>query len=470
MDTITLQLLGEIVGGALRQRDDARPVSLDARLGRIVTDSSQIDAGDLFWALGDRATSDPARAWEAYARGAVGVVATRSASDPCGEGWLLEVEDTRVAIADLARRQRSGFEGTVVAVTGSVGKTITRDMIDCVLSRRQRGVVGSADACDPTSLALDLLALDKRYDHAVFELAVDEPGVDVSALATLCAPHIGVVTSLDYVEATDTNDGRVALDAQVELLSRLPVEGLAVLNGDDPGLRRMASRSRAKVIWVGRRADCDLVATRVRAMRGMLSFEVEGCEISIPVWGRHHLTAAMLAIGVGRAMGLAMDEIASALAEFDPPPMRCQMLDRAGVRIVNDAYNDSPVAMQAALELLRDCDARGRRFVVCGDMPELGDDSSRLHRRLGDQVVTLCGADVLVACGAHAAEVIGGAREAGMPWTRTLEFEEPEDALPTLSASLRPGDVLLWKGSRGEALEQLIHALAPVRNSWRLVA
>ncbi|MBX3413260.1 MAG: UDP-N-acetylmuramoyl-tripeptide--D-alanyl-D-alanine ligase [Pirellulales bacterium] len=469
MDMITLQTLGELVGGVRRQRDDAAPASPDAPLERLVTDSSQIDKGDIYWALGDRPSSDPARAWEAYARGAVGVVAATGATDPCGDGWLLEVEEPRRALVEFARWQRSGFTGTVVAVAGSVGKTTTRDMIDCVLSHRQRGLVGAADAADPTSLALDLLALDERHEHAVFELSADEGG-HVGGLATLCAPHIGVITSLDYLEATETNGGRQALEAQVELLARLSPDGLAVLNGDDPGLRRLAARSRAKILWVGRRADGDLVATRVRARRGMLSFEVEGCEISIPVWGRHHLTAALLAIGVGRAMGLAMNEIASALAEFDPPPMRCQMLDRAGVRIVSDAYNDNPVAMQAALELLRDCDARGRRFVVCGDLPELGDNSPKQHRRLGDQVVTLCGADVLVACGPHAAEIVSGAREAGMPSTRTLEFHAAEDALPTLNASLRPGDVLLWKGSRREALDQLIAGLAPARNTWRLVA
>lgn len=469
METITLRMLADVVRGTLCQGDGAAPLPFDAPLGRIVTDSTQIDEGDIFWALDDLPTSDASRAWEAYARGAAGVIATRDRSAPSIGGWLLEVDDARTALTEMARWQRSAFTGTVVGVAGSVGKTMTRDLIECVLSHRRPGVVGSAEAADPTSLALEMLQLDERYEHAVFELSAEE-GADVGSLAGLCAPHVGVITSIDYVDASDDAAGRARLESQVELLARLPVEGLAVLNGDDSGLRRLAARSRAKVIWVGRRADCDLVATHVRAARGVLSFEVDGCEISISVWGRHHLTSAMLAIGVGRAMGLAMDEIASALAEFDPPPMRCQMLDRAGVRIVNDAYNDTPVAMQAALELLRECDTPGRRFVVCSDMHERGDDTPRLHRHLGNQVVTLCGADVLVACGQHAAEVIGGARAAGMPATRALEFDDPEDALPTLSADLRPGDVLLWKSSRAATLDQLMNGLAPQQTTWRRAA
>lgn len=469
METITPKTLGELVGGTPRQRAGAATAPLDTPIGRIVKDSSQVEEGDIFWALDGHAASDPARAWEAYARGAAGVVAPRDRCEPGGEGWLIEVEDPHAALTELARWQRSGFQGTVVAIAGHVGKTMTRDMIECILAHRQTRVVSSAQASEPVDLALEMLRLDDRCEHAVYELAAQEDG-DVGPLAVLCAPHIGVITSIDYVQASDDEQGRAKLEAQVELLARLPVDGLAVLNGDDAGLRRLASRSRAKILWVGRRADCDLVATHVRAARGTLSFEVDGCEISIPIWGRHHLTSAMLAIGVGRSMGLAMDEIASALAEFDPPPMRCQMLDRAGVRVVNDALNNSAVAMSAALELLRDCDARGRRFVVCGDTQEQGDDASLVYRRLGDQVVTLCGADVLVACGEHAAEVIGGARAAGMPLARTLEFDEPEDALPTLSASLRAGDVLLWRGSRSGALDQLLDGLAPARNTWRRAA
>jgi UDP-N-acetylmuramoyl-tripeptide--D-alanyl-D-alanine ligase len=181
--------------------------------------------------------------------------------------------------------------------------------------------------------------------------------------------------------------------------------------------------------------------------------------LQVAVWGRHHLTSALAAVAVGRIFGLSMAEIANGLAGFEPPPMRCQVNQVGGTTIINDAYNASPTAMRAALELLRDFDAPGRRIVVCGDMRELGDAAGPLHRQLGDQVVTLCGADMLVACGDHAQEVVEGARAAGMPRGRTLACREPAETLPHLDESLSPGDVVLIKGSRALAMERLVAAL-----------
>ncbi|HVC94149.1 MAG TPA: cyanophycin synthetase, partial [Pirellulales bacterium] len=160
-----------------------------------------------------------------------------------------------------------------------------------------------------------------------------------------------------------------------------------------------------------------------------------------------------------QAWGLTWDEIAGALGAFDPPPMRCQVLTLGGARVIDDSYNSSPTAMRAALELLRDFDSPGRRIVVCGDMRELGPGAVRLHRELGDEVVTRCGADVLVACGDHADDVVAGARAAGMPRGQTVACRDPLEAVPFVRRTLADGDVLLVKGSRAMALERVVHEL-----------
>jgi UDP-N-acetylmuramoyl-tripeptide--D-alanyl-D-alanine ligase len=154
-----------------------------------------------------------------------------------------------------------------------------------------------------------------------------------------------------------------------------------------------------------------------------------------------------------------MVEISAGLARFEPAPMRCEITEIAGTTIINDSYNASPTAMRAALELLRDFDAPGRRIVVCGDMRELGDAAESLHRQLGDEVVTVCGADLLLACGDHAQDVVSGACRAGMPESQTNTYNRPEETLPFLGQSLAPGDVVLIKGSRSMAMERLVEAL-----------
>ncbi len=273
------------------------------------------------------------------------------------------------------------------------------------------------------------------------------------------APQIGVITRLGEAHLEGFGSLASIENSKGELLAALPTDGWAVLTGDDRRLRRLAERTRAKIVWVGRALDCDLVATRINSQHGCLSFQVDEQLFEVPVWGRHHLTGALVAVAVGRILGLSMADIAAGLADFEPPPCRCEISHWHGATIINDAYNASPTAMRAALELLRDFDAPGRRIVVCGDMRELGAAAGQFHRQLGTEVVTLCGADMLMACGEHAAEVAAGASQAGMPATQIVACRSPEETLPHLEGALAPGDVVLIKGSRALAMDRLVAAL-----------
>jgi UDP-N-acetylmuramoyl-tripeptide--D-alanyl-D-alanine ligase len=181
--------------------------------------------------------------------------------------------------------------------------------------------------------------------------------------------------------------------------------------------------------------------------------------MSVAMWGRHHLASALAAIAVGRIFGLGDSDIGRGLAEFEPPPMRCQIARAAGATLIDDTQNANPVAMRAALELLRDFDAPGRRIVVAGEMSELGDAATRLHANVGDQVVSLCGADWLVACGEHAREMVAGARAAGMPESRAVAASDPRAALERLENLIGPGDVVLVKGARAPAIQTIVEAL-----------
>ena len=208
------------------------------------------------------------------------------------------------------------------------------------------------------------------------------------------------------------------------------------------------------------------------AQAGQLEFRVDGQGYMVPVWGRHHLTGALIAVAIGRSWGINPAEIADSLANFRSPAMRCEVSALGDASLINDAYNSNPTAMRAALELLRDFDNPGRRIVICGDMRELGEESVRLHRSLGNDVVQVCGADMLIACGDYATDVVAGARAAGMPHARSVACQLPEEAAAHASQVLSSGDVVLVKGSRAVALERCIQALQQITSpgSYRRAA
>ena len=455
---VTLKQLHEIVGGRLRLATLAPRHGENGRIGRVVVDSRQVQAGDVFWGLPGSTFNGGEFAGEALARGAQGMVVGKRYVQPAPRSWALEVDDAQQALFRLAAWNRQRFAGRVVAVTGSVGKTTTRQMIRAVLERAYAGISSPKNYNNHVGVPLSMLAMDTRHEFAVLELAASAGG-EIGRLAELCQPQIGVITRIGDAHLGGFGSLDAVAAAKTELLAALPADGVAVLAGDDQRLRRAAMGCQSKIVWFGRSLENDLVGTNVESHDGRLMFDVDGTHMSVAVWGRHYLSSALAAVAVGRLFGMRDAEISRGLADFEPPPMRCQIMKVGGATIIDDSYNASPVAMRAALELLRDISAPGRRIVVCGDMRELGEAAAPLHRNLGDQVVTLCGADMLVACGEHGGDVVAGARAAGMPASRAVAVDGIESLFEHCQELVQPGDVVLVKGSRALALERLVEML-----------
>lgn len=428
----------------------------DSHIGRIVIDSRQIEPGDVFWALDGERYRGADFAPEAFSRGAIAAVANKPVDLP-DKGCAIVVKNTERALWQWAAWRRRNFSGTMIAVTGSVGKTTTRQMIHTVLATRLKGTASPRNYNNHIGVPLSLTAVEAEHDYAVLELGASGPG-EIAALSELTGPNVGVVTHVGDAHLGGFGNRRAVAEAKAELLAALPPAGRAILV-DDPYIRKLAGRCHAPITWIGRGGDCDLVADEVASREGELRFSVEGCPFTVPVWGRHHLCAALAAVATGRMFGMDLSEIAAALADFKPVSMRCEVIQLRGAMIINDSYNANPTAMRAALELLRDFDSPGRRIVVCGDMAELGEHAERMHCELGEQIVTLCGADLVIACGQYARQVVEGTRQAGMPLGRAIPCESPEAAFPYLGQAILPGDVVLVKGSRAMAMEKVIEAV-----------
>ncbi len=432
------------------------PGAAEAPCGRASIDTRTLAAGEVFWALRSPRRDGTAYVPDAFVRGAAGAVVAAKVAVP-DDRWAICVDDTQAALWRAAAWHRSRFCGTPIAVTGSVGKTTTRQMIHTVLGARLHGAASPRNYNNHIGLPLSLLSVEPEHDYAVLELGASRRG-EIASLAGLCTPRLGVITQLGEAHLAGFGSRQAIAESKTELLAALPEDGHAVL-GDDPWLRQAVRRCPAPVTWVGTNDHCDLQATDVTTARGRLSFLAEGCEFDVPVWGRHHLTAALCAIAVGRLLGLDYGEMADALRNYRPVAMRCEVSEIRGATVVNDTYNANPTAMRAALELVAELDAPGRRIVVLGDMDELGEESPRLHWELGRQAVAVGRAEMLIACGRFARYVVGGARAAGLPQTRAVPCDAIEETLPYLGQAILPGDVVLVKGSRSVGMERIIEAL-----------
>jgi len=433
----------------------------EVRFSSVVTDSREAVPGSLFVALrGERADGHDF-VGEATRRGAAGAMVSRV---PSGAEELriplIIVEDTLKALGALASAYRLRFNPLVVGITGSVGKTTTKEMTAAVLGVKHRVLKTEGNMNTEIGVPLTVFRLTDDHDVAVFEMAMRARG-EIAWLAGIARPRIGVITNIGetHLERLGSREN-IAL-AKAELLEALPEDGCAVLNGDNEWVRWVRDKARCRSVYYGMTPSCEVTAEDVRSGPDGTRFRLKtpsgtaDCFITIP--GEHHVYNALAAATVGLNSGLDPSEVSEGLGRFRTGRMRSEVLEADGVTIINDAYNASPVSTKAALQVLKTL-ARGRAIAVLGNMLELGEYAVQGHREVGLEAARLK-LDLLVTVGDLAENIADAAISAGMNAGSVIACGTKEEAVKLLRERVRPGDTVLVKGSRGMKMERIIEGL-----------
>ncbi|MHC4514639.1 MAG: UDP-N-acetylmuramoyl-tripeptide--D-alanyl-D-alanine ligase [Planctomycetota bacterium] len=418
---------------------------------RVAIDSRNLTTGDCFVALpGDRFDGHEF-VREALLAGAAGAVVSRSvprAGLPRGS-FLVRVPDTHEALLRMAATHRSAHDARVVGITGSCGKTSTKDMLGHVLGTSMPTVQSPKSFNNNVGVPLTLFQITKGTRVAVVEVGSNTPG-EVGMLAEAVQPDIAIITGIaeSHLEGLGSVAGVAAEKAS--LTQALPKDGLAILNGDDAHCDEMAARTDARVVKVRVDSEAHLFATDVSFGGLGTTFRLMGEQaVTIPRMGSHNVHNALFTIAAAQALGMCRDEILAALCDLPDTKRRLECKRLGDITVVDDTYNSNPASARAALKALAGMRVPGRRIVLLGGMLELGERSVALHQQLGRQVHE-AGVDILVTVGEGGRPVAAGARRAGLSRRAVLEVAGITAAVDELMRLLRPGDWLLCKRICGE--------------------
>ena len=453
----------------------------------VVSDSRLAIPGSLFVGLPGEHVDGGKYAQEAVRAGAVAVLVSEESSRQQRLGaelasrgvGILAHEQPLTALRRLAEFHRAAWNGTVVGITGSVGKTTTRDLLSSVLAQRYRVLRPQENYNTEVGVALTLLRLTPRHEVAVLELAMRARG-EIASLTSVARPEIGLLTRIAPAHLEYLGSIENIARTKGELVEGLPPNGHAVLSYDDPYQRPMSQRTQASTLWYGFDSHADITAEDIRPYGTGMRFTIRTPweiirDISLPLLGRHHVSDALGAVAAAKLLGISSGDVVAGLSHTERSAHRSHVVRTDSYLILDDTYNASPASVEAALaslaQLATDAasseapdgteatttnGAQWRRVAILGDMLELGEESPRFHRQVGEEV-TQSGVDLLIAVGPNSRAIAEGVRHSGLP--QVHHFLNLDDFLKNGLSLLRCGDVILVKGSRAMGMEKLVERL-----------
>ena len=434
-----------------------------ARALAVCTDSRELKPCELFVALSGPNFDGHDFVPEALALGAAGAVVSRSYNGHLTEphrhthGALIAVDDPLKALGDIARSYRSSMSVQVVGITGSNGKTTAKEMLHHVLSGQMECVCTPGNFNNAVGVPKSLFQIEPQHDAAVIEMGTSAPG-EIEYLAGIARPNVAVITNISAAHTEGFSNVKGVAREKAAIFQSLPADGMAVFNQDDYWCREIEKTWDGPRLHFGIDTQAEVVATDVSADATGISFSCAGLKILVPVLGEHNVYNALAAAAAARALGVSWQTIRDRLRTFRPVAMRMERTCVGGVMVINDAYNANPESMLAALRTLGALPAGRRRILVMGDMKELGEISARCHRDIGQKLAE-SGIDVVWTVGSQALAAGAVAAENGMGKGQLFSSPDARHAAKGLPDFVKPGDVVMVKGSRSVGLEEVVQAI-----------
>ena len=460
--TFILEEVLKATGGRLLQGEEK------TSFRGISTDSRTVAEGELFIALKGERFDGHHFAIEALKKRAGGVIIEEDkVRDIRWNGYrpsaVIAVKDALHALGDIARERRRKFGTPVVALTGSNGKTTTKEMISVCLETTFPVLKTKGNLNNLIGLPLTLLNLTEQERIVVLEMGMNVPG-EIRRLTEIAEPDVGLITNVERVHLEGMGSLERVREEKGELFRRMRQDGTILVNQDDPRVIDLASEFRGQKITFGIDHPAEVMAKEIRLQRvGGTSFTLmmEGVtmEITLPLLGRHFVPNALSAIAAASLFGIELEKVKEALEHLSPSPMRMEVLrPKEGVTLINDAYNANPRSMELALEILSEMKGKGRGIAVLGDMLELGEYSVEAHQLIGKRVGELS-IDLLLALGEEAPVLVESAMRHGLNSEQARTVESHTEAISILRKMVRDGDWILVKGSRRMGMEKIAEGL-----------
>lgn len=430
----------------------------DDYIDNISTDTRTIKEGSLFIALKGENHDGHDYGKKAMELGAKAVIAERAID---GAKCII-VDSTRKALLDLAAYYRRKFDIPLVGITGSVGKTTTKEMIALVVEQKYETLKTEGNHNNEIGLPQTLFGIENKHKAAVIEMGMSHLG-EISRLSMCSQPTLAVITNIGFSHIGNLGSQENILKAKMEILDGADYNAPIILSYDDKILRQAEIHDDRKVIYYSiKKKDCDVYATSIEKHDESISFDINypdgKINAVINCMGEHNIKNALAAFCVGLELGIVPEKIVEGIAKYKPDGLRQNIVESKGRTFLVDCYNASPDSIRSALDVLSDISVKGKRYCVLADMLELGKMSKMLHRIVGEYVAD-SKADMLLCFGDESKYYIDGAVKKGFDSSKCIHFETKEELTEYLEEKLVEGDMVLFKGSRGTKLEIVINAL-----------
>ncbi len=418
-------------------------------------DSRTIAPGEMFIAVKGRDLDGHHFIPEALSRGASGVImkGTPSAELISSGRHFIVAGDTLKAMAGVASSIMRTADIPVIGITGTNGKTTVKDITSALLSSKYEVLKSEASYNNIFGVCLTIFGMKSYHRRAVIEIGTNSPG-EIAFLSRICSPEAVIITNIGCGHLDGLVDRGGVLREKLSILERLSRDDIAILNGDDDLLARVEP-PRCRFFFCGTGRNCGIRISDITTVPDGIEFKVDGEKFFFPGQGRHNAYNVAFSVAMARMMGITKEQARNALRDIRLPSMRLQKVELSGLTFFNDAYNANPGSFRAAIEVLETFPAGTERWVVAGDMNELGLMSDDLHRSLGMSIAA-AGVDFLITLGERSKETRAGAIEAGMSPEKTYAASSHNDAASKIARKAPPGTAVLVKGSRSMKMEEVI--------------